>query len=150
MLDVPRPPRPPIQNERAINAPGVVIALIVLFALVQAVRSILSPQMDFELIVRFSFLPLRYDAVTLNGEILPGGWGADIWTFVSYAFLHGDWVHLLVNAVWLLAFGSAVAWRFGAVRFLLFSLFCTIAGAATHLAFHFGEAVPVVGASAAI
>jgi membrane associated rhomboid family serine protease len=150
MLDVPRPPNPPVEHERAINAPTVVIVLIAVFVIVQAVRSFLSPQMDFDLIVRFSFLPVRYDAAALNGEVLPGGLGADIWTFVTYAFLHGDWVHLLVNAVWLLAFGSAVAWRFGGARFLLFSLFCTIAGAATHLAFHFGEAVPVVGASAAI
>ena len=50
--------------------------------------------------------------------ILPGGAGAEIWTFFTYALLHADWMHLGFNAVWLLAFGSPVARRFGMPRFL--------------------------------
>ena len=58
--------------------------------------------------------------------------------------------HLAVNTIWMLAFGSAVAKRIGDLRFLVFSLLCGIAGALVHLTLHFGEMVPVVGASAAI
>ena len=57
---------------------------------------------------------------------------------------------LLVNCLWLVAFGSALARRFGAVRFLAFSAAGAVAGAAIHLALHFGDMVPVIGASAAI
>ena len=39
--------------------------------------------------------------------MLPGGFGAQIWTFFTYALLHADLMHLGFNAVWLLAFGSA-------------------------------------------
>ena len=52
--------------------------------------------------------------------------------------------------MWMAAFGSPVAQRLGDWRFLSFSALCGIAGALTHLAFHFGEMTPVVGASAAI
>ena len=75
---------------------------------------------------------------------------ADVWTFVTYAFIHGDLNHLFFNAVWLLAFASPVARRFGAVRFLLFYGVTAAAGAAVHLATHFGELLPMIGASAAI
>jgi membrane associated rhomboid family serine protease len=59
-------------------------------------------------------------------------------------------VHLAVNLVWMLAFGSAIAKRLGGVGFFWFSIFCGVAAAAVHLALHFGEMVPVVGASGAI
>ncbi|GAB5375852.1 MAG: hypothetical protein AcusKO_23140 [Acuticoccus sp.] len=96
----------------------------------------------------FAFIPARY---TGEWSVLPGGLGADIWTFVTYALLHGSTMHIIItNAVWMLAFGSAVARRFGTARFLLFSALAAAGGAAVHLAFHPGEAVPVVGASAAI
>jgi membrane associated rhomboid family serine protease len=64
--------------------------------------------------------------------------------------VHAGWVHLLVNLAWMLAFGSAVARRLGDVKFLAFSVLCGIAGALTHLLFHYGDMAPVVGASAAI
>jgi hypothetical protein len=55
-----------------------------------------------------------------------------------------------VNAVWLLPFGSALARRFGAWRFLAFFAVTAAAGAALHLATHAGEQFPMIGASAAI
>jgi membrane associated rhomboid family serine protease len=73
-----------------------------------------------------------------------------LWTYVSYAFLHGDLTHLIVNLVWLLAFGSPVAWRFGAARFLALFAVTAAAGALVHLATHAGEFAPLIGASAGI
>ena len=81
---------------------------------------------------------------------LPGGFGAQIWTFVTYAFLHASWMHLGVNAVWFLAFGSAVARRFGTARFLIFFCVTAAAGAIAHLFAFGGQDAPVIGASAAI
>src|SRR5207253_11161662 len=78
------------------------------------------------------------------------GWAADIWTFVTYALLHGSLGHLLLNGVWLLAFCSPVAQRFGPLRFLAFMAVTAAAGAVAHLVTHFGELLPMVGASAAI
>jgi membrane associated rhomboid family serine protease len=69
---------------------------------------------------------------------------------VTYMVVHAGWVHLVVNLLWMLAFGSAVARRMGDLKFLSFSVLCGIAGAFTHLLFHYGYMAPVVGASAAI
>jgi membrane associated rhomboid family serine protease len=73
-----------------------------------------------------------------------------LWTFVTYGLLHANFAHLLVNGVWLAAFGSPLAWRFGVTRFLLFSAGGAAAGALAHLALHSGDTIPLVGASAAI
>ena len=109
-----------------------------------------ATQQDIEFVLTFAFIPARYDTSAVLGGVLPGGFGAQLWTFVTYSLIHADWTHLGVNAVWLLPFGSAVARRFGAARFLAFFAVTAAAGAAMHLATHAGEQSPVIGASAAI
>jgi membrane associated rhomboid family serine protease len=52
--------------------------------------------------------------------------------------------------VWFLAFASPVAQRFGTLRFTAFMAFTAAAGAGVHLFTHWGELLPMVGASAAI
>jgi membrane associated rhomboid family serine protease len=132
------------------NLPPVVAALSGLLVFIHAVRAIIDEETELEILLWLAFIPARYDSSLLLRLPLPGGVAADVWTFVTYAFLHGDIVHLVVNLVWFLAFGSAVAWRFGPARFVAFFAATSAAGAAAHLVTHFGEFVPLVGASAAI
>lgn len=131
------------------NLPPAVAATSAFLVLVHVLRSLVSRDTDLEILLWFAFVPARYDP-SLAIQPLPGGVAADAWTFVSYALLHGDAMHLIVNLVWFLAFGSAVAWRFGTVRFAIFLAVTAAAGAAAHLLTNFGEFVPLVGASAAI
>jgi membrane associated rhomboid family serine protease len=56
----------------------------------------------------------------------------------------------LFNSVWLLAFGTPLARRFGAARFLAFCAVTAAAGALAHLMTHYGQMVPMVGASGAV
>jgi membrane associated rhomboid family serine protease len=134
-----------------LNVPPVVTALLALMAIVHAVRVfLLTPQADLEFLLLFSFIPARYDTTLLLGGALPGGLGAQIWTFVTYSLIHADVTHIAMNSVWLLPFGSAVARRFGAPRFLAFFAVTAACGAAMHLIAHAGELVPVIGASAAV
>lgn len=133
------------------NVPPIVTAIVAAAVLVHALRVfVLSPHEDVQVLLLFAFIPARYAAPTIAQLQWPGGYGADIWTFVTYAFLHGDWTHLVVNLIWLLAFGSAVARRFRTLRFTALFLVTAAAGAAAHLATHAGETVVVIGASAAI
>ncbi len=139
-----------VHRERLFNVPKVVVALIAAFAIVNGVREyLLTDPEDLQLLLTFAFIPARYD-----GSLLLQGWPAgiagDVWTFVTYSFLHASWVHLGVNAIWFLPFGSAVARRFGTLRFLLFYAVAAAAGAAAHLATHAGEQYPMIGASAAV
>ncbi len=140
-----------MKREPLFNIPPVIVAVLAVLALVHAVRTyVLTSDQDMEFLLTFAFIPSRYDASAVLGGVLPGGFGAELWTFVTYAVIHADWMHYGVNAVWLLPFGSAVARRFGPVRFLLFFAVTAAAGAAVFLATHAGEEVPVIGASAAI
>jgi membrane associated rhomboid family serine protease len=111
---------------------------------------LLAPRTDLYLLLLFAFIPGRYSATLLAYGPLPGGTGADIWTFVSYALLHADAMHLGFNSIWLLAFGTPVARRFGPLRFVLFLAATAAAGAVAHLLTHSGQMVPMIGASAAI
>jgi len=127
--------------------PGAVVAMIALITVVQVARSTLSYLQDLQVLAWFAFIPVRYAETFVQ---LPGGIAADVWTFATYALLHGSWIHLITNAVWLVAFGAAVARRFGGLRFWVFSAAAAAGGAALHLLVHWGDPVPVVGASAAI
>lgn len=134
-----------------LNVPPVVALTLLAMAIVHAVRVLLlSPRANVEFLLLFSFIPARYDATVLAQGAVPGGLAADVWTFVTYAFIHGDITHIGLNAVWLLAFGTPVARRFGPWRFLVFFAVTAAAGAALHLVTHPGDLAPMVGASAAI
>ena len=138
-------------SEPIFNVPAVVSATIAFLVLVHVVNEwILSP-LDREQVLRlFAFTPLRYEPSISALITFPGGVAADAWTFITYAFLHGGWAHLGLNVVWLLAFGTPVARRFGASRFLAFFAVTAAGGAFAHLLVHAGMPVWMIGASAAI
>lgn len=139
------------EREPILNLPGVVALLALAMIGIHAVRQfLLSDVADQEVLLTFAFIPARYERSLAASWAFPGGMAGDIWTFVSYAFLHADWLHLGVNTVWFLVFGSAVARRFGAPRSLLFFAVTAAAGAATHLAAVGTQFVPMIGASAAV
>ena len=143
--------RVPTSREPILNVPAVVVAVLVVLGLVHAVRTlVLSDSADQTFLWTFAFVPARYDSNPLIEGILPGGSGAEVWTFVTYALIHADLTHLGFNAIWLLAFASPVARRFGTLRFLALCVVTVAAGALAHLLTHPGELAPMVGASAAI
>jgi membrane associated rhomboid family serine protease len=139
------------RHQPILNVPSVVVVLLALLGIVHAVREwVLTPDVDRVLVWSLAFVPARYDSSALTDGILPGGPGADLWSFFSYALLHADWMHLGFNAVWLLAFASPVARRFGAPRFLMFFAVTIAAGALAYLLAHAGALAPMIGASAGI
>ncbi|HEX5507098.1 MAG TPA: rhomboid family intramembrane serine protease [Pseudolabrys sp.] len=140
-----------MKREPLFNIPTVVLVLIGIFAVIQVLRADVLDAFDRNYLDElFAFIPLRYDNSRLIDGPLPGGVGAEIWTFVTYAFIHGSWTHLFVNSIWFLPFGSAVARRFGTGRFLAFFAVTAAAGALAYLFAHGGEDSAVIGASAAI
>ncbi len=65
-------------------------------------------------------------------------------------FLHGSWVHLLSNGLFLWVFGNNVEDSMGRLRFLLFYLICGLAASAAQVAVNPASPIPMVGASGAI
>jgi len=129
-------------RQPAFNVPAVVLGLIGLLAAAHGLRLALPPAQSADVVGAYAFIPARL--------LFAGSFWDKAVPFVSYMALHGDWAHVGINCLWLLAFGPIVARRFGAPLFLLFFLVCGVAAAALFLAFNWGGADPVVGASGAI
>lgn len=71
-------------------------------------------------------------------------------TLLSAQFLHGGWLHLGLNMLFLRIFGAILEHELGRVRFLGLYLTCGILGGLAHWAMAPGSAVPVIGASGAV
>jgi membrane associated rhomboid family serine protease len=144
------PPRLPPDSppEPILTVPGALTAYVLLLAALH-LRVLLPPELENWTIDVFGFIPGRYDT-TLLAIAYPGGTGAKVWTFVTYSLLHANLSHLGFNVVWLLPFGSALARRFGAVRFFVFMAETAAAGALAHLVTHEHAVAPMIGASASV
>lgn len=71
-------------------------------------------------------------------------------SFVTYAFLHADIVHLGGNMLFLWVFGDNVEDAMGHVRFLIFYCLCAAAGAFAHSLVDPCAEYPLIGASGAV
>lgn len=76
--------------------------------------------------------------------------GRSEWTLLTHMFLHGGWLHLAFNMLFLWIFGDNLEDALGHVRYLVFYLVCGLAGAGLHIAGDPYGLVPMVGASGAI
>jgi len=73
------------------------------------------------------------------------------WTFLTYMFLHGSFLHLAFNLLALFVFGPQVEERMGGGAFLRYYLLCGLGGAAlSFVLMQFRPVTLVVGASAAV
>jgi membrane associated rhomboid family serine protease len=136
-------------REPILTLPGALTAYVGLLVVIHLVRMALSPDVDDWVIEAFGFIPKRYDQ-TLLSMPYAGGAGAKVWSFVTYSLLHANLTHLGFNVLWLLPFGSALARRFGAIRFFLFLAVTAAAGALAHLVTHEHAVAPMIGASASV
>ncbi len=87
--------------------------------------------------------------------VLVGTWGMTpaffSWpTIVTSMFLHGGWLHLIGNMLYLWIFGDNVEDRVGHGRFVAFYFLCGIAAALAQAAVNPSSVVPTIGASGAI
>lgn len=120
-------PEPPaavsLRSPPALNLTPVTGGLIAANLAMHAIRFFLPPGLDRTVLVNLGFAPsLFFD---LDGRLawpdLPITWLSPL----SYGFLHGGFLHLLVNTGFLLAFGTLVERRLGGGRFLVFYLATT-------------------------
>ena len=166
--------RPSFQPDRqpVINLPLVILWLVVAFVAVHLWRTwILSPEDDFQTLMDYALIPARWSIGYLSDgarlvvehvNALEGGervWKSQLaqfliqeaqpkpWTIMTYAFLHGSWMHLGFNVIWLAAFGSPIARRWGDARFLMLCVLTAGGGALAHYISRPLDLVPTIGAS---
>jgi membrane associated rhomboid family serine protease len=160
------------RREPMFNAPGVVLGLVAILIGIYAAYNWAPEAVQDKVIRDYAFIPGRLtiglwpdrlidlinransDPAALQQarqirELHVLGGGLKPWTLMTYAFLHGSWTHVLLNTVWLVAFGPPIARRFGSARFLLFMAVTAIASALAHWATAPMDFSPLIGASGA-
>ncbi len=75
---------------------------------------------------------------------------APVFSALTAMFVHGGWLHLLGNMLFLFVFGNNVEDRMGRLRFLLFYLACGYVATYAHALVYAASTEPLVGASGAI
>src|SRR5258708_19103528 len=96
MSDANVPRRQPI-----FNLPDAVIFLIAVLVGIHVIREyLLSPDVDFEALLTFAFIPARITEAGQVGSVLPGGEAAAVWSFLTHNLLPAHWgpgaVHCLL------------------------------------------------------
>ena len=171
-------PDPPRRDHVPIfNMPGVVTASIGVLVGLHAVREFVLPDAwDITALIELALIPGRWSvaldparaadllsaAATLAGDpeavqarqafahYVVAEPAAMPWTFATYALLHGSWMHVIFNTIWLAAFGSPVARRYGPWRYALVALVGAVAGGILHVALDPLSTAPLIGASAGV
>ena len=134
-MDEPDPHGPP-RREPVFNAPWPIVALIAALVGAHVVRLL-------------SRTPPDPWALT-HEDLADGRWSA----LLSYQFVHANWMHLVLNSLFSLAFGTPTA-RFlgaslrGALAFAGFFLTCGVISALGYALLHPHEPWALVGASGA-
>lgn len=163
-------------HEPAFNIPAVVMIMTLLLAGIFGLRSVMDAETDWRLLAALAFVPARISLWLEHAElpeVLRAAFGESAarlqptqlpeklrllldqdvstpLTVLSYGLLHGSFSHLLTNGFWLVAFGSPVARRLGATRFLILLSLATMGGAIAHWFVDPLAIAPLIGASAAV
>jgi membrane associated rhomboid family serine protease len=140
----------PVGDDRVQGGPAAVatyalIALNVLAFLVELSQPSQGALQSF--IQAWGVVPREYSSFRDLPPTIPLPFWSTLFTSM---FLHGGWMHLGGNMLYLWIFGDNVEKVMGAARFLIFYLVCGLAASFAHIAFGPGSSTPAVGASGAI
>jgi membrane associated rhomboid family serine protease len=75
---------------------------------------------------------------------------AEPFTLVTYLFLHGGWLHLIGNMLFMWVFADNIEDAYGYVGFAIFFLLCGVVGGLTHVLMMPNSDSPLIGASGAV
>jgi membrane associated rhomboid family serine protease len=102
---------------------------------------------------RFGVIPIRYfyeGMQSPDGTVAYFTLAERIYPLFTSMFLHGGWLHLIGNMLYLWIFGDNVEDRMGHGRYAFFYILCGLIAAGVHVATNQDSPVPTVGASGAI
>lgn len=127
---------------------AVVIGLILANVMMFLVQTGLPADIAKQFIMHNALVPARYfdpNFAAANGLVRH-----NYWPLITNQFMHGGWLHLIVNMWTLWVIGRPLEQRIGAFRFILFYLLCGLFADAAHIAANPISPVPALGASGAI
>jgi len=138
----------PLKDENpTVNKPVVTIALIVINCLV-FLYSVMKSTRGFQIFIyQYGLIP--YELIHLT-EVTPQFSSPVLLTPFTSMFLHGGWMHLIGNMLYLWIFGNNIEDQLGSVKFVLFYLASGLAAVVLFVVFSPNSEIPLVGASGAI
>lgn len=130
------------------RTPFVTIVFIVVCVLVFLYQASLPPRAGEAFVFIYGAIP----SLVLGHAALPDELAAipAVMTLFTSMFLHGGWMHLIGNMLYLWIFGNNIEDVMGHGRFIVFYLLCGILAALSHAATDPSSQIPMVGASGAI
>ena len=131
----------PSKNYPIVN--NTIIAINVLIYLLQLAQG----EGLYRFVQIYGLIPARYTVPQISHYFSTG---QQLFSFLSFMFLHGGFLHLLGNMWSLYIFGDNVEDRLGHFRYLVFYLLCGLASGFSHLLFNLHSTVATIGASGAI
>jgi membrane associated rhomboid family serine protease len=139
----------PLHDDNPIEiTPIMTIGVIVACVLVFFYQVSLPPRAGEMFVYQFGAIPaVVFGEASLPQELIAlPAYG----TLVSSMFLHGGWMHLIGNMLYLWIFGNNIEDVMGHVKFVIFYVLCGVLAALSHAMIDSGSTVPMVGASGAI
>ena len=131
----------PSKNVPIVN--NVLIAINVVVFLLQLMQGTAQDRFIFT----YGLVPARYTVARLAEHFTLA---QQIFSWISFMFLHGGFTHILFNMWSLYIFGDNVEDRLGPLRYLGFYLLCGISSGVTHVIVNSQSTAPTIGASGAI
>ncbi len=131
----------PTRNYPIVNTTIIGINVVVYF-----IQLLQSAEID-KFIYIYGLVPARYSVPQIAQYFTTG---QQVFSLVSFMFLHGGFWHILGNMWSLYIFGDNVEDRLGPIRYALFYLLCGIASGLSHMMLNLHSNLPTIGASGAI
>ncbi len=128
------------------STPYLTVALIAINVLAFLYEFIQGDQGQ-RVVMQFGFIPIEF---TQGVELTPDAYFPSIGTMFTSMFLHGGWMHLIGNMLYLWIFGNNVEDLLGPIWFIPFYLLCGAGAVLLFVATSPNSQIPMVGASGAI
>jgi membrane associated rhomboid family serine protease len=126
--------------------PVVTVSLIALNILAFLYELSLGRELDL-FIMQYGAVPIRF---ILTGQMHEVSWASRFVPVFTSMFLHGGWIHVLGNMLYLWIFGDNVEDRLGHARFVIFYFLCGLAATLAQIYLNPSSRIPMVGASGAV
>jgi membrane associated rhomboid family serine protease len=139
----------PLHDDNPTERPPVVTVAFIATCVIVFLYQVSLPQGPGELFVyQYGAIPsvlFGYAALPVESVSIP-----PMATLITSMFLHGGWMHLIGNMLYLWIFGNNIEDVMGHARFIVFYLLCGVLAALSHAVTDLSSQVPMVGASGAI
>ncbi len=130
------------------TTPYVSWSIIAICIIIFLSMKVMPQELQRQILYLYGMVPIRYSNPEWSAAF---GLPPDRYlSFLTNLFLHGGWLHIIINMWFIWIFGKSIEDRMGHIKFLFFYLICGVSATFAQWYYDPELAIPVVGASGAI